>query len=106
MSVAPVLQVLTASRLTDGIAVFCGSDGTWTPDILGAAGAQDDTARRALEVRAAQAVDDQHVVDPYFIDVTESAGTFQPVRLRERIRASGPTVGQPAISSQAYAVGD
>lgn len=110
MSVAPVLQVLTANRLSDGLAVFCRSDGTWTPYIDHAAGAGSDDARRDLEARGERAVADQHVVDPYLIDVVEDGGSFEPVRLRERIRATGPTVGPtmgvPAPAPRLYAAGD
>jgi len=106
MSVAPVLQVLTANRLSDGLAVFCRSDGTWTPDIHRAAGASGDDARRDLEARGERAVADRHVVDPYLIDVVETGGTFEPVRLRERIRASGPTVGIQLPAPRLYAAGD
>jgi len=107
MSVAPVLQILTANRLADGLAVFCRSDGSWTPDIHRAAGASGAESRRDLERRGERAVADRHVVEPYLIDVVETGGTFEPVRLRERIRASGPTVTtRPAVPTRAYAAGD
>ncbi len=106
MSVSPVYQVMTANRLTDGLAVYCRSDGSWSPDIALAAGAHDDAGREKLHLHGQQSAEDHHVVDPYFIDAVIADGLFEPVRLRERIRASGPTVALAALPSQAYAVGD
>ncbi len=41
---------------------------------------------------AAQAVKDQHVVNPYLFDVDVDGTTPKPISVREQIRATGPTV--------------
>ena len=85
-------QVITANRLKDGTVVFLGTDFSWVEQI-GAARifATADTTASGL---AATKKDEEEnlVLDVYAIDVTEKDGSVVPTRLREAIRASGPTV--------------
>jgi hypothetical protein len=46
----------------------------------------------ALEATGKQAFDDNKVVDANVVDVEEINGTLRPLRMRERIRAEGPTI--------------
>lgn len=88
----PMLQIVTANRLVDGDVVFRTADGHWLRDI-DAAGVLADTAAAEAAHAAAQAdVDAALVVDVALIDVAVEDGGIVPVRLRERIRAFGPTV--------------
>ena len=85
-------EVITANRLTDGLVVFLAADGGWSEDFHKGAVIEDPAAKaRALDV-AAKAADANLVVDPYPIELELRAGHLAPKALRERIRATGPTV--------------
>ena len=84
------LQVVTANRLRDGAVVYLEGDGGWSGDVeRGATGGGHEAERLLGQGQAAEAR--QLVVGPYLIDVEEREGGIRPVRLRERIRAFGPT---------------
>ena len=85
------MKVLTANRLTDGEAVWWSEEGGWIEQLPGAAviDGKDDEAR--LEAVGAQGIRDNLVVDVNLIDVALQDGRPVPTRLRERIRATGPT---------------
>ncbi|PIW26667.1 MAG: DUF2849 domain-containing protein [Rhodospirillales bacterium CG15_BIG_FIL_POST_REV_8_21_14_020_66_15] len=87
-----VQQVVTGNRLSDGLVIFLGEDGGWTPkiDLARVAGTEDEAG--LLEDLAKAAEKARLVVAPYLIEVTEDAGTLKPVRYRERLRAYGPSV--------------
>lgn len=85
------LKVLTANRLTDGEAVWFGSCGSWIETLDGAEAAETPELAEALEAIAARDVAANLVVDVALIDVRRVDGDLWPVRLRERIRAVGPT---------------
>jgi hypothetical protein len=85
-------QAVTANRLGDGRVVFRTADGGWSLSI-GQAGLS------AGEAEAATALDGgmqdqarQIVVDPYLIEVDVSGASPRPAKLREAIRAFGPTI--------------
>ena len=84
-------KVLTANRLVDGEAVWFGTGGQWIETLEGAriANAPEDVA--ALETIAARDVAANLVIDISLIDVKQVDGAIHPLRLRERIRATGPT---------------
>jgi hypothetical protein len=93
-------QVITGNDLVSGSVVF-QTDRGWSTDI---AEAQVLTSPQAVEtalVRAAAATAGNRVVDAYAIDVTRAETGLVPARLRERIRATGPTTGNslPAARS-------
>lgn len=85
-------KVLTANRLTDGISVWLDASGEWATTLQGARIARDADAVAALEVIGKQAYADNKVVDVTVIEVQETDGVLWPLRLRERIRAEGPTM--------------
>ncbi|KZD07405.1 DUF2849 domain-containing protein [Oceanibaculum pacificum] len=92
-------KIITANRLIDGEVVWLGPDGDWVEAV--AAAAIFDAA--ALEVGmegARRGVAAGLVVDPLAIDVVLRGGAPVPSRLRERIRAFGPTV-HPDYGKQA-----
>ena len=98
----PFPQVLTANRLSDGLAVYWVDPGRWTGDVaeatvLGDAGALA-AALSVAQATATGADGKPQVVEIYGISVETPPGATghlapMPVRLRERIRALGPTVG-------------
>jgi len=85
-------QVITGNDLVSGSVVFQTGRG-WSMDI---AEAEILTSPQAVEtalVRAAAATAGNRVVDAYAIHVARSGDGLMPSRLRERIRATGPTTG-------------
>ncbi len=91
-------RVITASRLTDGAVVWRDAAGAWREDIDRAAARDDDDAVAAMLADAHADEAAGRVIAPYEVEVdimrTANASMLVPVRLRERIRAGGPTVGQ------------
>ena len=85
-------QVLTASRLVDGAVVFLDETGIWGERLdrarvfadKAAAAAGLDSGRNA-EVR-------NEIMDLYAVDVSTAGGAIVPLKLREAIRARGPTI--------------
>lgn len=95
-----MMKVLTANRLTDGIAVWLGANGQWLDRIDDALIARHADAAAALEAAGKAAFDDNRVIDVAVIDVEEIDGEIHPLRLRERIRAAGPS-NRPDLGKQA-----
>ena len=85
------MKVLTANRLTDGEAVWFGSDEIWHETIENADVARDKTDEDRLDLAGKAAHARNEVVDVDLIDVELRDGEIRPIRLRERIRAAGPT---------------
>ncbi len=85
-------KVLTANRLGDGIAVWLDAAGNWSEKLQDSLVARHDQAVAALEAAGRQALASNLVVDANVIDVEERDGVLHPLRLRERIRAEGPTM--------------
>ena len=85
-------QVLTANRLTDGIAVWYDKAGNWNEWIgrSEVANTQEDAER--LEAIGKKAYANNEVLDVNLVEVEEIEGQIRPLRLRERIRAEGPTI--------------
>ncbi len=85
-------QVITASRLRDGVVLFMGGDFAWVEEI-GAARIFATAETTAAGLAACKKdEEDNLVLDIYAIDVAEKDGAIVPTRLREAIRAVGPTV--------------
>ena len=85
------MKILTANRLTDGEAVWFSADQRWSETIVGseiAVGAADEAR---LETIGQEAYRENKVVDVNLIDVQLVDGAIRPTRLREQIRAAGPT---------------
>tara|TARA_R110002072_G_scaffold11775_1_gene52559 strand:- start:717 stop:1028 length:312 start_codon:yes stop_codon:yes gene_type:complete len=94
-------QVISANRLSDGIVVYLTADNSWSELISGSVIALDEVTANAMLAEATQAVRDRVIVDPYLIDVAEVDGEVRPVKYREFIRATGPSV-RPDLSKQNY----
>ncbi|TNM62152.1 DUF2849 domain-containing protein [Aliirhizobium smilacinae] len=96
-------KVLTANRLSDGIAVWLDAAGHWTENLQDALVARHAEAIASLEAIGNQDFADNKVVDVNVIDVEETNGILWPTRLRERIRAAGPTMDYATGYSKADA---
>jgi hypothetical protein len=85
-------QVLTANRLTDGIAVWYDKAGNWNEWIGRSEVAHTKEDAERLEAIGKKAYSNNEVLDVNLIEVEEIEGQIRPLRLRERIRAEGPTI--------------
>jgi hypothetical protein len=85
------MKILTANRLTDGEAVWYAADGSWAEDIAASEVVGDKDSEARLEAIGKAAYENDEVVDVNLIDVSVVDGAIVPQRLRERIRAAGPT---------------
>ena len=92
-------HVLIANDLLSGAIVYRTADG-WSPKVNEARVAEDDAEAEALMAEGKAAEADNAVVAAELIPVTAEAGAVTPNRLREVIRAQGPTV-RPDLGYQA-----
>jgi hypothetical protein len=86
------MKILAANRLSDGTAVWLAPDHSWSEEIDGAEVAHDAAGEEKLERTAKAAFLKNEVVDVELIDVQIVNGAIRPVRMRERIRAAGPSI--------------
>ena len=85
-------QIVTASRLTDGAVVFLDGAGGWT-ERLDRSRLFADKAETAAGLEAGKVAEAGClVIDVYAVDVVVQAGLVVPTKLREAIRARGPTI--------------
>ncbi len=97
------MKVITANRLLNGDVVWLGENGAWVERItLARIFEGKDAVAEGLSL-GAEAESRQEVVGVYEMDVALEDGVVLPVRLRERIRATGPTT-HPQFGKQARAV--
>jgi hypothetical protein len=103
------ISVLTANRLSDGVVVFLDYEGSWAEGIATAAIARYPQEARALEARGAHDAGRNRVVEPYLVEVRETADGLVPIRTRERVRIAGPSIladvpgyVAPAVVRQAH----
>ncbi len=85
------MKVLTANRLTDGEAVWFSADRRWVESLDLAEVVSDRAGEERLEAAGKAAYANNEVVDVDLIDVALAGGSIRPLRLREQIRAAGPT---------------
>lgn len=85
------MKILTANRLTDGEAVWLAGDHSWAVSIDAAEIAGDEAVEEKLSRAGRAALLKNEVIDVNLVDIELVDGQPVPVRLRERIRAAGPT---------------
>jgi hypothetical protein len=85
-------QVLTANRLTDGEVVYLDADGHWAERFGEAQLLTSPAEGDAALAKGLEAERTQKVVHAYLLDVTGPDAGRRPVKMREIIRAAGPTV--------------
>jgi Protein of unknown function (DUF2849) len=86
------IQIVTANRLRDGAVVYLGPGPGLVEALEAAWRLSTKHEVEAALAEAARYVARQVVVNPYPIEVAETGGGLKPVRMREIIRAAGPTV--------------
>lgn len=82
-------QVLTANRLSDGAVVYLTAAGDWAENLDHAQVVADAALAEAEGKRAQERL---LVVGPYLMDVRVHGARIEPVKMREIIRAAGPSV--------------
>lgn len=82
-------QVLTANRLSDGEVVYLAADGAWVEGFDAAQVLATPADGEAALAVGQEAERKQQVVHAYLFDITPAK---KPVKMREIIRAAGPTV--------------
>ncbi len=87
-----MLQVVIANRLRDGLVVFLGNEKKWVERVEDCAPAGDDAAAAELVALGEAAEANQEVIGADLIEVEDRDGVLTPIKMREAIRAQGPTV--------------
>ena len=82
----------TANRLLDGEAVWLGPKGNWVESFELAQAICTEEQLELSAQQAARADADNIVVEPYEIDLACEGGEIFPVKFREKVRATGPTI--------------
>ena len=83
-------KIATGNRLRDGVVVYLDSAGQWTTEVDNARIVTSAEDEQALKSALDAAVRSNFLIDAAVIDT--SASGRAPARLREQIRAVGPTV--------------
>lgn len=84
------MEILTGNELTSGGTVYLDKANNWVEDLQAARlFAKEETAERDAALAATKA--GGRVISLEIEEVTLEQGVITPKRLRERIRAAGPT---------------
>ncbi|MCO6419411.1 DUF2849 domain-containing protein [Siccirubricoccus sp. KC 17139] len=81
----------TGNRLRDGRVVWLGEGGAWVDQLAGARIFPPEQAAEGLAL-AQQGERQQLVVGVYGVELRMEGGVPVPVKFRERLRVSGPSV--------------
>ena len=84
-------QALTANRLHDGEVVYLAADGSWIERLGQAQVLSSKAEGEAALAKGIQAERELKVVNAYLLDLI-SPDASKPQKMREVIRAAGPTV--------------
>jgi Protein of unknown function (DUF2849) len=87
-------SIVTANRTWDGVVIYRTAANDWSTDLSHAAIVRAVDEARALLAEAT--TDDIGAIGPYIAPVEiKDNGRIEPGNLREQIRRSGVTIGQP-----------
>lgn len=94
------MQILTGNELTSGATVYLDSQGNWIEDLQAARlFSKDNKAELDSALAATKATG--RVISVEIEDIEQVDGQIVPKRLRERIRAAGPTAPL-SLNGQAF----
>ena len=93
-------QVLTAYGLLTGQVLWLTEDSAWSPRIRDARVSDSDADMAEMEAAGKAAHAAHEVFDIYRVDIAAEPGPPRPIKMRERIRAIGPTI-HPGFGPQA-----
>jgi hypothetical protein len=85
-------QVLTANRLSDGEVVYLDAAGRWIERLASAQVYTTPAESEAALAKGVVAETERKVVHAYLFDVAGQGDALKPVKMREIIRAAGPTI--------------
>lgn len=85
-------KIVSANRLSDGIVVYLGADGSWLGVLDEARVFTDETEAKAGLAAAREDARRNLVLDPFLVEVETGVGGLHPITLRNSIRARGPTI--------------
>jgi hypothetical protein len=85
-------HAVTANRLQDGRVVFRTVNGGWSLDVAESGIEPSEAAANAVVAEVNANANAQDVVEVYAVEMNVSGRSPRPVRLREAIRAMGPTI--------------
>jgi hypothetical protein len=83
---------ITANRLRDGRVVFRTASGSWSLNVADSAIEPDEATANQIVASVAANANEQDVLDVYAVEMNLSGKTPRPAKLREAIRALGPTI--------------
>jgi hypothetical protein len=84
------MEILTGNELISGATVYLSTSGAWVPELQTARiFGKEEVADRDAAIAASKATG--RIVGIEIEEVLSEAGAITPRRLRERIRAAGPT---------------
>ncbi|MGP8231285.1 MAG: DUF2849 domain-containing protein [Methylovirgula sp.] len=86
------MQVVSASRLSDGTVVYLDSQGNWVEQLARAAAFATQPEVEAGLEQAKAAIAASQVIDAFAVPVAQSADGLHAISLRNAIRELGPTV--------------
>ena len=94
------MEILTGNELTSGGTVYLDAAGRWVEDLQAARlFSKDEATERDAALAATKATG--RVISLEIEEVEQVEGAIVPKRLRERIRAAGPTAPL-SLNGQAY----
>src|SRR5690606_12849761 len=94
------MEILTGNELVSGAAVYLRADGVWGEDLQASRlFGKDDVEGRDAAIAASKATG--RIVGVEIEEIDQVDGVIVPRRLRERIRAAGPTAPL-TLNGQAY----
>jgi len=95
-----IMEILTGNELTSGATVYLDAAGNWVEDLQAARlFSKDEVAERDAALAATKA--GGRVISLEIEEISQEGGQIVPKRLRERIRAAGPTAPL-TLNGQAY----
>lgn len=83
---------ITANRLRDGRVVFRTPSGNWSLDVADSAIEPNEAAANVVLASVNANANEQDVVEVYAVEMNLTGKTPRPAKLREAIRALGPTI--------------
>lgn len=81
-------KIVTAWNVLTGRTVYRNANGLWSEDIREAEILSGEAADRTLDIAKGE---EQRILDPYLMEVSENGEVSGRETLRETIRARGPT---------------
>jgi hypothetical protein len=86
------MQVVSASRLSDGAVVYLDPQDNWAESLGAAAVLETESEIEAALRKAQAAAAANEIIDPFAVPVAKGADGLHAMSLRNAIRELGPTI--------------